>query len=141
MLIAWFVSIFIFGQPPLDSQGAFIGNDFVAFYTGASLWKNGQSQYLYDLKTQQAFQHSLVSHLPDSPVVHKQYQLNSPFINPPISILLYLPFAQGGYLGGLILWGLSGFLCLGVSIYLMQKYIPGLHRYSGGKLWGVSIHL
>jgi hypothetical protein len=139
MLITWFVSIFIFSEPPLDSQGAFIGNDFVTFYTGASLWKNGQSEYLYDLKTQQAFQNSLVSHLPDSPVVRKKHQKILPFIHPPTSIFLCLPFAQWGYIKGLVLWWLFGFFCLGISIFLMRKHIPGLHRYSAGKLWGMTL--
>lgn len=138
-IVALLISIFVFGQPPLDSRGTFIGNDFVAFYTGAKLWMDGKSPNIYDLNTQKDFQHSLVNHLSKAHLVQKQYNKISPFINPPISILLYLPFAQGGYMFGLVLWWLFGFFCLGVSIYLMQKHIPGLNRWSLSKLLGMTV--
>lgn len=139
LFIAWPISIFGFGQPPLDSGGTFIGNDFVAFYTGVNLWQN-ESKKIYNFKTQQMFQFNLIKHLLSDKESAKNQNLPiSPFINPPISILLYFPFSQEGYLDGLVLWWSFGFLTLGLSIHFMQKYIPGLDRWSRGKLWGMTI--
>ena len=60
-LVAWLATITVYGDGVLDMSGAFIGNDFVSFYTGANLWMSGEVHHIYHLPTQSAFQSALTS--------------------------------------------------------------------------------
>ena len=138
-LSIWLIAVLFFGQFPLDFSGNFVGNDFVGFYTGAKLFQDGNPHDLYDFNKQKQFQDSLVAHLPDHPALEKRSNYTTLFINPPLSIFLYLPFSLGSYKTGLLLWWLFGFLCIGLSLKLMQRHIPGLKNWSGRQLWMMTL--
>jgi hypothetical protein len=74
----------------VDGWGRFLGNDFMAFYTGAKLWMAGAPD-LYDLDAQTSYQIAMAGRELGSVI---------PFISPPPALWLYLPFAQGGSHGG-----------------------------------------
>ena len=91
----------------LDAWGKFLGNDFVAFYTGGRFLLEGRLDVLYDLETQHIFQASLTA--------SGEIAQTSPFINPPFAVVWYTPFAAlGDYLFALVAW----FVC-GLALFLL----------------------
>jgi hypothetical protein len=122
-LIAAFVTLYTTGlvmlerDPLLDPAGAFLGNDFVAYYTGGKLWLQGEGDEIYDLDRQERFQQSLVSK-----PMNGRY---CPFVSPPHTILLAAPFSLTDYLTGLLLWLAVGIFSVGVGLWLLQKIVPG----------------
>ncbi len=113
----------------LDAWGKFLGNDFVAFYTGGTFLLRGHMDRLYELSAQHAFQQSL------TPVELAQ---TSPFINPPFATVLYAPFAAvGDYLWALLWWWGAGVMCIAVSIACLRRAVPGLSGRPAWHLWAI----
>lgn len=97
----------------LDAWGKFLGNDFVAFYTGARFWLDGRLASVYDLEQQHLFQAALTA--------AGEVAQTSPFINPPYAVVWYAPFAaMGDYLWALIAW-----LVCGVALFVAS--VRGVH--------------
>ena len=107
----------------LDGFGKFLGNDFVAFFTGARMVGSPE---LYDLHAQLALQRTLT----DAPLG----QL-SPFISPPWAIPLYWPFAQGPYLTGLALWWAFGIACAVGGARALRASRPELSALPSSSFW------
>lgn len=126
-LLAWIITVPVLGSGLLDASGSFIGNDFVAFYTSTRLWLNGQGTEMYDLAVQLEFQRALANNALDS---------FSPFMNPPHSVLLYAPFALGGYLEGLIGWWAFGLVCLITAVRLLIWAEPRLGNRAAWPIMG-----
>jgi hypothetical protein len=102
----------------LDGFGRFLGNDFMAFYTGVRLWMAGRADVLYDFEVQQAFQVEQAGQPIDFVI---------PFISPPNALWVYAPFAQGSYLSGLLLWWavhIAG--AVGAAWLVRRDVSPGL---------------
>jgi hypothetical protein len=100
----------------VDGWGRFLGNDFMAFYTGAKLWMAGAPD-LYDLDAQTSYQIAMAGRELGSVI---------PFISPPPALWLYLPFAQGGYLGGLLAWWALQLCSAITAAALLRRFIPNL---------------
>lgn len=114
----------------IDGGGKFLGNDFVAFYTGARLWMDGRLHHLYDFEAQRVFQQSL------SPVALENF---TPFINPPWAVLVYAPFSLSSYLVGILSWWAFGFLCIGAAIMAMRRAHPELAARPWWHLWAIAV--
>lgn len=123
--VGWIATITWYGDDLLDMSDTFIGNDFVGFYTGATLWLTGQSDKLYDLQAQWQVQSSLTTGTPAG---------TCPYMNPPYGVLLYAPFAMGGYLQGLIGWWLAGLAAMVAALSIMRRATPALGEYSLARL-------
>ena len=118
-LAVWLAGFAFFGlDVQRDASGKFIGNDFVAFYTGGRSLIEGRTEALYDLSAQHRFQQSLTT-LP--------LKQTSPFISPPHATLFYAPFAAvGDYRLALLLWWAAGLICFVVSAIWARGAAPGL---------------
>jgi len=120
------------GEGRLDASGHVKGADFLAFYTGARLYRQGRLAAAYDAgedfhyPVQRAFQQTVVGPQPLTGV--------HPFVNPPYAVLLYLPFTAFGYPAGLALWWLAGGAALACATWLLRRELAGLQRWSTGRL-------
>ncbi len=100
----------------VDAWGKFLGNDFVAFYTGGSFLLQNRLDDLYNLGAQHTFQQSLT---------HVELAQTSPFINPPYATFLYAPFAAiHDYLLAIIAWYALGILAIFLSAKLVKQSGP-----------------
>jgi uncharacterized membrane protein len=113
-------------DPILDPFGKFLGNDFVAFYTGGRFWNDNRIQDLYDLPEQYAFQQSLIQ--------HETTDYFNPYVNPPHAVLIYAPFSQWSYLPSLGLWLTFGISAACGAAWLLKSAIPGHWR-----AWDLSL--
>ena len=98
----------------LDAWGKFMGNDFVAFYTGGRFLLDGRLDELYLLERQHLFQASLTA--------SGEIAQTSPFINPPFAAVWYAPFvAMGDYLWALIAWCVCGLVLFAGSAKVVHE--------------------
>jgi hypothetical protein len=114
----------------LDAWGRFLGNDFMAFYTGARLWADGRLVELYDFEAQAAFQASQAGEPIDFVV---------PFISPPNALLVYAPFAQGSYLVGVLLWWLVGVASVIGACWALRRVAPLDDKLSARQMAAVCV--
>lgn len=103
-------------------------NDFIAFWTGASLVHQGDGADLYDMEIQRTFQRELHAALDLSEVgVWEQGLI--PYHNPPALALLMAPLATLPFSWGYLLW-----LALEAAAFLVAVALP-LRGAPGGKGW------
>jgi len=111
-LLTWMVSQAI-GPGLTDASYFNIGIDFQEFYMGGRFFLEDRMEDLYDFLAQQIYQQNLVA-----PARQNTFH---PFVYPPFSLVLYLPFALGDYLTGLYLWWGAGLLALTLSVSLLRQ--------------------
>src|SRR5829696_8758783 len=73
---------------PLFSSELLTDSDFVSFYTGWTILRNGDGARLYDVELQRAYQAKLWG--PEGAPF--QFRL-LPFINPPYAALIFMPLS------------------------------------------------
>lgn len=73
---------------PLFSSELIADSDFVSFYTGSTIVRNGEGATLYDLALQQRYQTDLLEH--ESATSHWRFL---PFINPPHAAVGFTPLS------------------------------------------------
>ena len=104
----------------VDSLGNTLGADFVAFYTAARFFIEGNYENIYNFAAQHEFQVQLISHgASGEPFDENRW---TPFINPPFAALLYAPFGHKNYYIGYSLWQFTGISCFTLSLYMMNRY-------------------
>lgn len=109
-------------DPLLDPADQFLGNDFVAYYTGGRLWLQGESEHVYDMERHAEFQQSLVK--------KPMRERFCPFISPPHALLLAAPFSWTDYLPGLCMWLAVGIASVGVGLAMLQRTLLSQWSYS-----------
>jgi hypothetical protein len=88
LLIAAQILLALIYTLPVFSTQLIKDSDYVAFYTGWSILRDGEGTTLYNLDQQLKYQQQIVGN--DGPVL--PYRL-LPFINPPHASLLFMPLA------------------------------------------------
>ena len=71
---------------PLFSSELIADSDFISFYTGSTIVRNGEGERLYDSELQQTYQAELLG--PERVPSHFRFL---PFLNPPHAALIFLP--------------------------------------------------
>ncbi len=88
------------------------GSDFLSYYTGALLIKNGQGKNLYTIDVQKSYQQK---------IVQLQRIKLLPFKSLPFAAALFLPFAYFPYLQSYMIFAILNFILLLFFIRLAQK--------------------
>lgn len=98
--------------------------DFLSYFTGARILRDGKGSHLYDFDTQHTYQHMI------APIIPSSY-LNR-FVIPPFFALFYVPFT---YLPYHVAYGLFFFfnllllfflLLISESLFVIQRWIASL---------------
>jgi hypothetical protein len=118
------------GRGLLDRFGNVLGGDFLAFYTGASLFVQGRISELYDFAAQAEFQRAVAQPHPPADLYL--------FVSPPSALPLLAPFGFWSYPVALLLWWATGLIALGLSAHLLRSELPALRRYSELRLTAAS---
>jgi len=102
-----------FGQLPLTLSGDMVTPDFLAHWTGGRLVLQGQAAELYDPAAQSAVQMQSVGVTQDL----------SWFISPPLTALLFVPFAALPYSWGALAWTGVSLALLGWALFLVRPFL------------------
>jgi hypothetical protein len=122
-LVAW-VSVIVTGDPPINSGGAPMAGDYIAFHTAGRLVLSGRAAEMYS--------HDAVVALQDELLGGRIPHFYDAFRNPPFVALLYAPFAALDLLWGFAMWCLFGLACLALALRLLLAETPWLkHRWRG----------
>ncbi len=108
-------------------------NDFISFWTAASLTREAAGPALFDMGLQQDFQRELRLQLAESESVRQQAGFLIPYHNPPALALLFLPLTWLPLYWGYLAWDALSLLAIGLAVFLPLKGRP---RAFG---WGVML--
>lgn len=89
------------------------GGDFVSYYTGSSILRDGKANELYNLNLQKKYQKDLD--------VHFYGRLLLPFRSLPFVTLLFLPLTYFSYLNGYIIFSVFNIALLLLFIFTAKK--------------------
>jgi Glycosyltransferase family 87 len=98
---------------PLFSSELLIDSDFISFYTGWEMVRNGDGPRLYDLELQNAYQAELWGSA--GPPFHFRML---PFVNPPHAALIFMPLAYLSPRSAAFVF--LGFNCL-VGVWVLRR--------------------
>lgn len=131
MALVWAVIIgqWLGGSAGRDSTGAPLGADFLAFYTGGWLVRNGAVTQLYNVGQQQSVQAAV---LPGADGI-------SAYINPPQYALLLAPLSALPYSAAFAAWTIVMLLATAASIALLRRELPALHDSRGLLACGLAL--
>jgi hypothetical protein len=104
------------GRFPYDAQGTIVLPDFLAHLTGGTLVADGRARVLYDVDAQSAFQTSITGD-------PKTIDL---FLSPPLTALLYVPFARLSYGWATIAWTLVSLALVVLSARMILRLMPSV---------------
>jgi hypothetical protein len=90
-------------------------SDFSSFYTAAQMLHQGKAHQLYDLKSQEIVQTSIL------PIGVKERHAILPYTHPPFETVIFLPLAQVSYVPAYWIW-------FGINIGLLTAIIINLRR-------------
>jgi alpha-1,2-mannosyltransferase len=122
-LVAW-IDVLVLGSPPLNSVGAPMSGDYIAFHTAARLIAAGQAAQMYDHATVVSVQDDLLHGA--IPNFYDAYR------NPPFFALAYLPMVGLDLLPAFAVWFAISLACLGLAIKLLLDEVPSLQaRWAG----------
>ncbi|MGI5835610.1 MAG: glycosyltransferase family 87 protein [Chloroflexota bacterium] len=125
------LSLFVFTARPWYPDAP-LRNDFIAFWTGASLVHQGNGADLYDMEAQAAFQRELRARLELGASGAREQRL-IPYHNPPALALLMAPMATLPFNWGYLLWSI-----LQAVAFLVAVAIP-LRGSPGGRGWALLL--
>ena len=99
----------------LATQNHFLaaGSDFISYYTGASIIRQGKGNLIYDLSTQRQFFDDIIYPLKGN--------IANRFISPPFVALLYLPFSLLNYYFAYKLFFIANLGIFVFFLYLLAK--------------------
>jgi len=95
LLAGWLISMAL-GSGWTDIAGNVVGNDFLAFYSAATMVAEDPGAPLYDPHIIQDVQRSLVPEMNETNMV--------PYLNPPEALVWFRPFAAFKFGPALLLW-------------------------------------
>lgn len=95
LLVGWVISVAL-GPGWTDIAGNVVGNDFLAFYSAATMVAQDPGAPLYDPRIIQDVQRSLVPEMIATNII--------PFLNPPEALVWFRPFAAFTFGPALFLW-------------------------------------
>lgn len=122
-VVAW-VDVVALGQPPLNSAGAPLAGDYIAFHAAGWLVLADRASELYDKPAVVEVQDRLLGGR--IPGFYDAYR------NPPFFALVYAPLAGLDLLPGFATWSLLSMVCLGVALAVLLAEAPGLRpRWRG----------
>ena len=102
-----------FGHLPLTLSGEVVAPDFLAHWTGGRLMLQGQVAELYDPAIQSALQMQSVGATKDL----------SWFVSPPLTALMFVPFAALPYSWGALAWTGASLALLGWALFLSRPFL------------------
>jgi hypothetical protein len=106
----------------LEDTNTIFRSDFVSFYTGGTLVKEGKGNLLYDLSSQFEYQQKIIS-----PYIETEMLL--PFRNPSFMALFFLPFSFLTLPQAYKLFFLINVSLFFLLVYLLQKHFPRVKDY------------
>jgi hypothetical protein len=124
-VIAW-IDVLLLGTPPLNSGGAPMSGDYIAFQTAARLIVSGRAAQMYDHATVAEVQGTLLGGA--IPGFYDAYR------NPPFFALIYTPLASLDLIPAFGVWFGLSLACLGLSLKLLLDEVPALRRRWRGLL-------
>ena len=95
LVVGWVISVAL-GQGWTDVAGNVVGNDFLAFYSAATMVAEDPGAPLYDPLILHDVQRSLVPEMTETNI--------SPYLNPPEALVWFRPFAAFDFGPALLLW-------------------------------------
>lgn len=128
---AMLLSLFIFTARPWYPDAP-LRNDFIAFWTGASLVRQGAGANLYDMEVQATFQRELHDGLELGEVGRWEQRL-IPYHNPPALALLMAPLTILPFAWGYLLWLALEAIALIIAVALQLRGRPA------GKGWAFML--
>ena len=107
------------------------GYDFLAFYTGGTFVRTGQSEKLYDLEAVRAFQHGMARETG----IELRSGAVGPFWNPPIVAWVFAPLSALPYRAAFLVWTIINVGCLVGAITLLSRFVASspLPCFRGGQ--------
>lgn len=96
-----------------------VGFDFLAFYTGGTLVRTGQTDKLYDLKTVRATE----QHIARENDIELRPGTVGPFWNPPIVAWLFVPLSALPYRTAFFVWTFINLACLSGAMILLCRML------------------
>lgn len=100
-----------------------LGNDFISFWTGASLVREGAGPLLFDMETQRAlqveFRRETATH-----EVTRAATIHNPFHNPPPLALLFVPLTFLPFSAAALLWAAVSLLAFALAVALPLRGRP-----------------
>ena len=104
------------------------GYDFLAFYTGGTFVRTGQSEKLYDLEAVRAFQHGMARETG----IELRPGAVGPFWNPPIVAWVFAPLSALPYRAAFLLWTIANLACfagaMGILSSIVARALPARPR-------------
>jgi hypothetical protein len=124
LYIVAYVDVLVLGSLPLNSGGAPVSGDYIAFHTAGQLVTSGQAALMYD--------HDAVASIQDHLLQGLIPGFYDAFRNPPFFALVYVPLSQLNLLQGFIAWWVVSLACLCLAIKLLLDEVPALsNRWRG----------
>ncbi|MCL4369939.1 MAG: DUF2029 domain-containing protein [Chloroflexi bacterium] len=99
-------------------------NDFISFWTAASLVREGAGSTLFDMGLQQGFQRDLRLQVATLEEVRRQAGFLIPYHNPPALALLFLPLTWLPLYWAYLLWSALSLLATWVAVALPLRSRP-----------------
>ncbi len=118
LYVVAYVDVLILGSLPLNSGGAPVSGDYIAFHTAGQLVASGQAPLMYDHDTVVRIQDHLLQGL--IPGFYDAYR------NPPFFALIYAPLSGLELLQGFVAWWAISLACLALAIKLLLDEVPAL---------------
>jgi hypothetical protein len=118
LYVVAYVDVLVLGSLPLNSGGAPVSGDYIAFHTAGQLVASGQASLMYDHDTVVGIQDHLLQGL--SPGFYDAFR------NPPFFALVYAPVSHLDLLQGFIGWWMVSLACLVAAIKLLLDDVPAL---------------
>ncbi len=134
LLLAVVIAVYLAGFSGTPNAGARVSGDFVAFYTGATLVREGRGVELYDMHAQLARQRELVGEDPGSAEL-----LFLPYINPPILAVLLAPLSALPYVQAFYGFDLLMLFAFVGGVLLLRPVLPRLAESRGA--WAATVLL
>lgn len=116
--------IVLYGKLAWNARGKLLqGNsDFVAYYTALQIMTDGKGSDLYSRRTQFAYQQRVLDRLQSSLMLEDRFRAGLLFfVNPPITLIWFLPLANLSYFQAFIVWDLANFVCFAVGLVTLLR--------------------
>lgn len=122
-LLLWLALILLFASGANKPPSQSIGPDFAAFYTGGTLFRNGESAQLYDFARQSELQQQLG-------IVAGKNALSA-WVHPAHYAVFMAPFSALSPRTAYAIYAILMFACFALGIVSLRRVVPFLNTRSG----------